>query len=255
MGGGSFLILDYNRGVCRRPAALRHVMTLYKNITPARINAVIFDMDGLMFDTERIAQQAWQQAAREYGYEFPVETYAGIIGLTMPDVQEYVHQVFGSDFPFQEVYLLKQAYVDIYITNHGIPVKAGLRDLMDCVEKIPLPIALASSSTREVVLRNLHAAGLDRDRFAAIVAGDEITNGKPAPDIFLAASDRLSIPPSGCLVLEDSNIGIQAAHAAGMLPVMVPDMKPPTAETAALAFCILTDLHAVRRKFFSSNGC
>jgi HAD superfamily hydrolase (TIGR01509 family) len=238
-----------------RPARQTGEPTPYTINSTTRVDAVIFDMDGLMFDTERIAQLGWQQAAREYGYDFPVETYAGIIGLTQPDVQVYVRQVFGSSFPFQDVYQLKQAYVDIYITNQGIPVKAGLHELMDRLEKIPLPMALASSSMYEVILRNLRAARLDRDRFATIVAGDEIVNGKPAPDIFLEAAKRLRVAPAHCLVLEDSNTGIQAAHAAGMLPVMVPDMKPPTVDTATYAFRVLTDLQAVRRELFSSNGC
>jgi HAD superfamily hydrolase (TIGR01509 family) len=239
-----------------RPQPARQItrMTPYWIDSTTRINAVIFDMDGLMFDTERIAQEGWQYAARQHGYDFSAETYAGIIGLTQPDVKEYVGRVFGSSFPFQDVYQLKQAYVDIYITNQGIPVKAGLLELMDCLDTLQLLMALASSSTSAVIARNLHAAGLERDRFAAIVAGDEVANGKPSPDIFLETAKRLGMPPASCLVLEDSNLGIRAAHAAGMLPVMVPDMKMPTADSAAAALRILPDLHAVRREIFSSNG-
>ena len=218
------------------------------------IKAVIFDMDGLMFDTERIAQRAWQQAAAEYGYNIPEETYRGIIGRKLPDTRSFIYQQFGTDFPFDPVYHRRQQLLDIYITNQGMPIKPGLIDLLEKIESRSIPKAVASSSSRKIILNNLSAGGIKTDRFQAVVGGDEISRGKPAPDIFLAAADLLHAVANQCLVLEDSNIGILAAHTAGMIPVMVPDMVAPEPETRQLAYCILPDLQAVRREFFTRNG-
>jgi HAD superfamily hydrolase (TIGR01509 family) len=219
-----------------------------------QISAVVFDMDGLMFDTERVAQTTWQQAAVEYGYIFPEQTYRGVIGRTLPDVRAFIYKVFGDDFPFDQVYHRKQELLGIYITNHGIPVKPGLIELLEKIESLRLLKAVASSSGKQIIMRNLSAARIDAGRFQAIVGGDEIVRGKPAPDIFLAAAIALGLPASRCLVLEDSNAGIQAAHAAGSIPVMIPDMIPPREETASLAYRILPDLHAANRELFSTNG-
>jgi len=218
------------------------------------LSAIIFDMDGLMFDSERIAQITWQHAAGEYGFDFPAEIYMGIVGLSYPDVERYTRQVFGVEFPLEAIYARKQALMENNITTEGIPIKPGLWEILRAVEAVNLRRGLASSSARRIVLRNLHAAGLDAAWFHAILSGDEIRNNKPAPDIFLLASQRLQVPPERCLVLEDSNAGIQAACAAGMLSVMVPDMLPATPHTRQCAYRILPDLHAVRELIFSENG-
>jgi len=218
------------------------------------LSAIIFDMDGLMFDSERIAQITWQQAAGESGFDFPAEIYMGIVGLSYPDVDRYTRQVFGGDFPLETVYARKQALMENYITTQGIPIKPGLWELLQAVEAANLRRALASSSARRIILRNLRAAGLDSDWFHAILSGDEIRHNKPAPDIFLLASQRLQAPPERCLVLEDSNAGIQAACAAGMLSIMIPDMLPATSHTRQCAYRILPDLHAARELLFSENG-
>ncbi len=218
------------------------------------INAVIFDMDGLMFDTERIAQKAWQQAAAEHGYIIPEETYRRVIGRNLPDIRTIIYQHFGADFPFDRVYQRRQQLQVIYITNQGMPVKPGLIELLEEIESRSIPIAVASSSGRQVILNNLTAAGIEARRFQVIVSGDEIARGKPAPDIFLAAASGLHAAANQCVVLEDSNIGIQAAHIAGMIPVMVPDMVAPEAETKKLAYRILPDLHAVSQELFKQDG-
>jgi HAD superfamily hydrolase (TIGR01509 family) len=220
----------------------------------AAIHAVIFDMDGLMFDTERIAQKTWQQAAAEFGYAFPEVTYRGVIGRKLPDVRTYIYQQFGAGFPFDQVYHRKQQLLDIYITNQGIPLKPGLIELLEKVESIGMLKAVASSSGKQIILRNLIAAGIDANRFHTIIGGDEIAHGKPAPDIFLEVAGRLNLNQQDCLVLEDSNAGIMAAYTARMLPVMVPDMLPPDPESKKLAFRILPSLYAVNEELFSVNG-
>ncbi len=219
-----------------------------------RLRAVIFDMDGLMFDTERIAQKAWQQAAHDFGYEFPPETFAWIVGLTLADVRRNAQRIFGADFPFDLVYQRRQEYLDNYITTRGIPLKPGLLELLAKVERAGLARALASSTARRIIDRNLKRAGLDHGHFDVIVGGDEVQNGKPAPDIFLLASEKLQVPAESCLVLEDSNAGVQAACAAGMPAIMVPDVLEPTPEARRCAYRILPDLHAVSRLLFPGEA-
>lgn len=220
----------------------------------SRLRAIIFDMDGLMFDTERIAQKAWQQAAHDFGYEFPSEAFTWIVGLTLADVRRYSRQIFGEDFPFDLVYQRRQEYLDHHITTRGIPLKPGLMELLAKVRHAGLASALASSTARRIIDRNLKSAGLENGYFDVIVGGDEVQNGKPAPDIFLLARAKLQVPAESCLVLEDSNAGIQAAHAAGMPAIMVPDMLVPTPESIRNAYRILPDLHAVRHLLFPDDA-
>ena len=209
-----------------------------------KVAAVIFDMDGLMFDTERIAQFAWQRAAADLGYDYSDTLFRGVIGRNSKDVQRITLEALGQDAPFAEIYEKKQIYLEEYIQQDGLPLKAGLIELLDCLEMLSLPKAVASSSPKARIQRNLQAAGLLEGRFDALVGGDEVRNGKPDPEIFLLASDALDISPEACLVLEDSNAGIQAAHAAGMIPVMVPDILEPTDQSRRLAYIIIPSLHA-----------
>jgi HAD superfamily hydrolase (TIGR01509 family) len=210
-----------------------------------KFEAVIFDMDGLMFDTERVSQIAWRRAAQDWGHDFHDDIYKYVIGRNVADIEKYLYQIFGPDFPIDQAYQRKREYVNEYIVEYGFPVKPGLGELLDLIEERSLKVAVASSSPREIVIRNLKFGGIPLDRFDAIMGGDDVVNGKPAPDIFLATSEQLGVVPERCLVLEDSNTGIKAAHSAGMVPVMVPDMKPPTEETILLAYKILPDLFSV----------
>jgi len=208
-------------------------------------SAVIFDMDGLMFDTERIAQLAWQRAAIEYGYQVSEDIYLGVIGKARDDVDEYLRHALGDKFPFEQVYPLKQRYLHEDIKENGLPLKPGLLELLDVLEARTIPMAVASSSPCETVLFNLNRAGLHLERYGAVVGGDEVEQGKPAPDIFLAAAEKLRVPPDMCMVLEDSSAGIRAAYVAGMIPVMVPDLIRPTEEIAEMAYRILPSLYDV----------
>lgn len=199
-----------------------------------------------MFDTERIAQRAWVRAAADFGYNYPDHVYQGVIGRARPDVECYSMEAFGAEFPFEAVYHAKGRYMQEALENHGIPLKPGLLDLLAWLEAHSIPKGVASSSLRAAVLRNLKLAGLAQECFGALVGGDEVPRGKPAPDIFLEVARRLGIAPEDCLVLEDSNTGIKAAHAAGMYPVMVPDLKPPTDEARAFAYRIVDSLTGVQ---------
>ncbi len=208
------------------------------------INAVIFDMDGLMLDTERLAQVAWQRAGVELGYTLPDEIYLQAVGRTAPATELLFRGHLGQDAPFEAIYQRKQHYYHEVIEQGLVPLKTGLLELLDLLDKLALPKAVATSTARPLAEQKLRATGL-LDRFPVIVCGNEVTNGKPAPDIFLAAATKLNVVPAHCLVLEDSPAGIRAAHAAGMHAVHIPDLIPTSDEIAALAYHVATDLHAI----------
>ena len=210
-----------------------------------KISAIIFDMDGLMLDTERIAQQAWRAAGAEWDYTLPDAVYLSVVGRTVRDTEASFLEAFGPEFPFRAMYDRKQEITDDLIAQHGIPTKPGLWELLEQIESLGLAKAVATSTARPRATQKLTLTRLI-DRFPFIVCGNEIPRGKPAPDIFLSAAEKLNVSPQHCLVLEDSEAGIKAAHAAGMTPVMVPDMKQPSPEIQTLAFRVLDSLHAVR---------
>lgn len=212
---------------------------------PKQIGAVIFDMDGLMLDTERLARAAWDRAMADWGYAIPDEVYYQLIGRTVPDVGTILRARLAKGLPFEEIAKRKQEYLDQEIVQHGIPVKPGLFELLDWLDRVHLKKAVASSTFRELTLVKLRRAGL-QDRFDAIVGGDEIRRGKPAPDVFLAVARKLAAPADRCVVLEDSEPGVQAANAAGMISVMVPDGKPPSAAAAARAYRVFPSLVEVK---------
>lgn len=208
--------------------------------------AILFDMDGLMIDTERMAQRAWQQAGAEFGFTLPAALYLQAVGRTAPATEALFRAGLGADFPFAAVYARKQHYLYTAIEEEGIPTKPGLLELLDRVERREIAKAVATSTARVLAIKKLTAAKLLR-RFDTMVCGDEVAQGKPAPDIFLAAAAKLGVAPAHCLVLEDSSAGIQAAHAAGMRAIWVPDLIQPSPAITPLAYSVVRDLHEVRQ--------
>jgi HAD superfamily hydrolase (TIGR01509 family) len=217
-----------------------------------KLSAVIFDMDGLMLDTEPLARTAWRQVLAEAGYTLSDELYLQVLGRTMEDTQAILRQAFGADLPAEDLAQRKRAHVWQHITRHGVAVKAGLVELLDWLKTQAIPHAVASSAGRPDVMLKLSRAGLV-DHFDAVLTGDQVTAGKPAPDIFLAAARQLSISAAGCAVLEDADAGIRAAHAAGMLPLMVPDLKPPSPESLTLAHRIFPSLREAKAYLEQAN--
>lgn len=207
--------------------------------------AVLFDMDGLMFDSERLILRAWQRAMADFGYQASEEVFLASVGTTVESTNQLLRAAYGPDFPLEATNDRTGEYVWQEVDDLGAPLKPGLLALLDYLEAQGIPKAVASSSKRASIDRLLASAGLT-GRFAASAAGDEVTHGKPAPDIFLLAAQRLGVEPARCLALEDSNPGALAAHAAGMAVIIVPDLKPPSDEAAQLAAAVLPDLHAVQ---------
>jgi HAD superfamily hydrolase (TIGR01509 family) len=200
-------------------------------------------MDGLILDTEPVYRMTWQQAASEYGYSMSDEFYSGFIGRRTADCTEILFETYGRDFPLSAFLERGDQLYQEHFKNNGIQTKPGLFELLDFLDSSHIPKAVATSTGRADALLCLgHLAS----RFTHIVTGDEVYLGKPAPDIFLLAAGRLRLAPQQCLVLEDADAGAQAAYAAGMPVIIVPDLKPASAETVEKAACVCTSLYEVK---------
>src|SRR5688572_17294916 len=185
------------------------------------IAAVVFDMDGLMLDTEPTYKVAWQAASAELGYLLDDASYAKFVGRPTVDCEQGLIDRFGSAFPLDR---FRTRWPDIWkadVAANGIHQKPGLLALLDLIESRGLPTAVATSSDADYAAFSLRAAGLEQ-RFRVIVTGDEVERGKPAPDIYLEAARRLRTEPARCLALEDSEAGILAASRAGMVALLIP---------------------------------
>ncbi len=206
--------------------------------------AVIFDMDGLMLDTEAPALRAWESAARGLGRDFDLELCRQMIGRNFGDCVALIRARHGADYPVDELTRAWAADYDTIVAAEGIALKPGLAEILDLLDERGIATAVATSTRRVRALAKLDRVGLTH-RFAALVGGDEIAHGKPAPDIFLAAAARLGVAAGDCIVLEDSEPGIIGAAAAGMMPVMVPDLHQPSVEVLLLKPLVLGSLSAV----------
>lgn len=205
--------------------------------------AIIFDMDGLIIDTEIVYRMAWQQSAADLGYRMGDDLYASFAGRRATECEAILFEAYGSKFPLSDFLTKSDQLYQEHVNRYGIPTKPGLCKLLDLLDTQHLPKAVATSTGRVNALLSL--GGLV-DRFTLIVTGDEVAQGKPAPEIFLLAAARLQLAPQQCLVLEDSEAGVQAAHAACMPVIMVPDLNRPSALVAAKAICVCSSLHEVK---------
>lgn len=211
------------------------------------IEAVIFDMDGLMIDTEPIYKRALQKAAAELGYHLSDEFAFTLIGLSNPACRNAIAGHLGPGFPLDEYWKRWPELWREEAEEHGIAKKPGLDELLSCLKDRGTPMAIATSSSRPQTEFSLRVSGLSFP-FDHIVTGDQIENGKPAPDIFLEASRRLDVSPDRCLALEDSENGVRAAHSAGMVTIMVPDLKQPSDEVRDAAFDVVGSLEQVMHR-------
>jgi HAD superfamily hydrolase (TIGR01509 family) len=210
-----------------------------------RPSAVIFDMDGLMPDTEPLAARAWTDAAAILGVVFDHNVTPQLIGRNSSDCVALIRSHHGDDFPVDAVMQAWHGAYDAIVAREGIALKNGLLELLAWLDKARIPAAVATSTRRARAEAKLEHTAL-AERFAALVGGDEVARGKPAPDIFVAAAARLGIAAADCLVLEDSEPGIRGALAAGMAPILVPDLDAPSRALLALGPLVLPSLVDVR---------
>jgi len=210
---------------------------------PRQARAVIFDMDGLMFNTETLYRDAVVAAAAEAGHDLPLAFYLSTIGMSIEATRVAFSERYGKQFDFDGFWTAAST-LHSEIVELRLCLKAGVVDLLDFLDDSCLPRAIATSSRHEDVQRNLRAQGL-RDRFQTVIARGDYSLGKPHPEPFLKAAERLGIEPERCVALEDSYNGVRAASGAGMMTIMVPDLLPPTREMEELCVYIAQDLHEV----------
>jgi len=210
-----------------------------------RIGGVVFDMDGLMLDTESIYKATWQQAARELGFPLDDAFYLTLVGRPNIDGEREIARKFGEAFPLDEFQARWPVLWRGHVEQHGIPRKPGLIELLDFLDERGLKRAVATSSERDYTDFSLGHAGLG-ERFAVFVTGEEVKHGKPAPDIYAEAARRLGLHPAECVALEDSDAGILAASRAGMTALLIPDLKSPSEEAKKAAAGVFPTLHEAR---------
>lgn len=208
------------------------------------IEAVLFDMDGLMFDTERMYQKAWLLAGQQMGAPMKPEIVDRLRGRNREGCARVCREAFGEDFDFDAMRTACRALMARWIEADGLPVKPGLYALLAELERRGIPAVLATSTTRDSAWGHLQRAKVDR-YFLGAVCGDEVSHSKPHPEVFWKAAALAGRDPARCMVLEDSPAGVRAGAEAGCFTVMVPDLTAPDEELRALADAILPDLTAV----------
>lgn len=210
------------------------------------MKAVIFDMDGVIFDSERIVYEGWKELSEKYGFKDLDTVYMKCIGVNNVMCKQIYLDFYGEDFPYDKY---RQERSDNYHERYSggrLPMKPGVKELLDYLKENNYQIAIASSTRTALVEEQIRDAGL-LDYFSAIVGGDQVEKSKPEPDIFLRAADLLEVDPKEAYVIEDSYNGIRAAKAANMCPIMVPDMIDADEEMRETAWMICGDLVEVIR--------
>lgn len=190
------------------------------------INGAIFDMDGLMLDTEKLLVRFWRESAKEYGYNMTNENVYEIRSLSRKYSIPLLKGIFGEDFPFNEVRNRRISLMNEYIDKYGFEVKKGLYELLDYLKANSYRIAVATATDRERAENYLKKIDVYK-YFDAVICGDMVTNGKPEPDIYITASGELGLLPVECVAFEDSPNGIKSAYSAGCKVVMIPDLTQP----------------------------
>ena len=208
------------------------------------MKAVIFDMDGVIFDSEKAVFGLWKELSDKYGFPDIEEVYMRTVGVNSKSTRKIFFDHYGPDFPFDE-YLKEESQMYHSRYDDGrLPLKPDIGSVLEYIKNKGYKAAIASSTRAELVERQIENAGL-RKYFDVIVGGDMVTRSKPHPDIFLEAAERLGAIPEETYVIEDSFNGIRAANAGGFIPVMVPDMLPPDAEMKTKARFIFDTLKEV----------
>lgn len=208
------------------------------------MNTIVFDMDGVLFDTERLCQDSWLAVAEESGLPNMDVIFPQCIGLNANDSRRIVMNAYGEDFDYEGFRSKASVWFWDYIEKKGLPVKPGVKELLSWLREEGWAVGLASSTRRSSVENHLEQAGI-RDYFATIVTGDMVEHSKPRPDIYLMACRELGVDPGQAYAIEDSPNGIRSAYRAGMSPLMVPDMIAPDEEMRELSTKIFSDLHEV----------
>lgn len=205
------------------------------------IKGAVFDMDGLMFDTEKLVYQVWQRTMEENGYAYSFDIYKKTVGRRTADTMIYYKDLYGEDFDYQDMRAKANVYFYEYIEKEGVPVKKGLLNMLKYLKDKGIKISLATSTSSKTALDLLDRAKITK-YFDKFVCGNMVKNGKPHPETFLTAARELSLNPEECIAFEDSINGIKSAYNAMMKPIMIPDLLEPTEEIKPMIFALCKDL-------------
>lgn len=207
--------------------------------------AVVFDMDGVIFDSERLVIETWKAVAEKYGIASIEQACLACTGLNREATALKMREIYGEEFPYEEYKKEASALFHERYDGGRLPMKPGVKELLAFLKEKGVRIALASSTRSAIVRQELADAGI-LSYFDEVICGDMVARSKPEPDIFLKACECLQVNPAMAYGIEDSYNGIRAAHAAGLRPLMVPDLCPPTEEMRQLTEAVLPSLHAVK---------
>ncbi len=208
------------------------------------IKAVIFDMDGLMIDSERVTFECYQEILKAMDLTMSEEFYVTLLGKPIKGIFQRFYDTYGNDFPIEKVIDDVHALMAKRFETEGVPIKKGLKTLLVYLKENQYKTIVATSSNRDRVDTILTQAGL-MDYFDDSICGDEVTKGKPDPEVFLKSCEKLNVNGNEAIVLEDSEAGIQAAFSAKIKVICVPDMKYPEEEYAKMTYHIVDSLDQV----------
>ncbi|ELL0573207.1 HAD family hydrolase [Vibrio fluvialis] len=206
--------------------------------------AAIFDMDGLLLDTERVCLEIFEQACHAVGVPFLRDLYLSVIGRNAAGIEASLRAGYGPDLDYPVLHNEWRTRYNAVVKHQPIPVKQGVIELLQWLKAHQIPTAVATSSQRDIASVKLRLAGIDH-YFDSFTTGCEVSQGKPHPEIFLLAANRLNVEPEHCLAFEDSNNGVKSAMAAKMITYQIPDLVTPSDDVLALGHSIRPSLSHV----------
>lgn len=208
------------------------------------MKAVIFDMDGVLFDTESLCMKAWDYAGEKLGIGPAGYMVLKTLGVNAQTAIGILKKEFGEDFNAEKFKKIGRDFSYDYFEKHGMPMKKGVTDILDYLTNKKYKIALASSTSTKSVMHHLNDTKI-KDYFDVIVCGDQVERSKPEPDIYIKAAELLGLPPKACYAVEDSKNGLLSAHRAGCQVIMVPDLWQGDDETDSFILAKCSDLNEV----------
>lgn len=210
------------------------------------VKAVIFDMDGVLIDTEKHYNAAWCEAARMAGFEnFQREHALMLRSCDARLASEMMKDIFGESFDYYAIREIRRSLVAERLNKYGLEKKSGIDEILAFLHERKIKAAVATATPIELTLQHLEKIGV-RDQFDKIVSAKQVPNGKPAPDVYLFACEQIGESPSDCIAVEDSPNGIKSAYAAGCKPVMVPDLTQPDEEIRPILYAVVDTLADIK---------
>lgn len=214
---------------------------------PDNLHAVVFDMDGVLIDSEILYRKFADETFKELGFTLTDELHLSTVGVPGPAGEALIRDAMGDSFPFEEFDNVWRGKMASAMMDN-VPLKPGVREILNHLDELDIPSAVATSSSYETANHHLQRADL-LQYFDALITGDMVENGKPHPEPYLLAAEKLEVNPEYCLALEDSYNGVRSAHAAGMQTIMVPDLLASNAEMEALSIAVMKDMFEVIKRF------